>query len=95
MVEKEVQKERDVEQIVKYLTTTFGKAKAPFGRAARSKEAGPNRAYVLETEFAYILNEITAGPPCMLQKNIVDCNELIDRVISEAAQLQSDSKGEQ
>lgn len=77
-------KERDIEQIVRYLTSTFDKAKATIGKAGRSKETGPNRAYVLETEFAYLLNEVMVGPPCLLQKNIAECNEFIDQVIMEA-----------
>lgn len=88
-VERETQrehKERDVEQIVRYLTSTFDKAKASFGKAARVKETGPNRAYILETEFAYLLNEVMVGPPCLLQKNIAECNEFIDQVIVETQQ---------
>lgn len=90
-VEKEGHKERDVEQIVRYLTSTFNKAKSPFGRASRSNETGMNRAYQIESEFAYLINEIVQGPPCMVQKGITECNEFIDTVITEGNQLSNKS----
>ena len=83
MAEKEVAKEKDVDQVVRYLTSTFNKAKSKLERAARGKETGPNRAYVLETEFAYLLNEVIQGPRSVLQKNIAECNDFIDKVIVE------------
>lgn len=85
MAEKEVAKEKDIEQVIRYLTSTFNKAKGKLERAFRGKEAGPNRAYVLETEFAYLLNEVMQGPRCVLQKNIAECNDFIDRVMTELA----------
>ena len=86
MAEKEtVQKEKDVGQIVRYLTSTFNTAIQSLDRPFRGKKSGPNEAYVLQTEFAYLLNELTAGPRCMLQKSIVDCNDFIDQVVQELA----------
>lgn len=86
MAEKEQAKEKDVDQVVRYLTTTFNKAKTGTDRAFRGKTVGPNKAYIIETEFAYRLNEVMRGPRCMLQKNIAECNDFIDQVVSYFAQ---------
>jgi hypothetical protein len=86
MAEKEQAKEKDIEQVVRYLTTTFNKAKAGAERAFRGKNIGPNKAYIMETEFAYLLNEVMQGPRCMLQKNITECNSFIDQVVTHFAE---------
>lgn len=91
MTEKEHNKEKDVEQVVRYLTTTFNKAKAGMERAFRGKTSGPNKTYEIETEFAYRLNEVMVGPRCMLQKNIAECNNYIDHVVSLAAEKESEA----
>lgn len=83
-------KEKDIDQIVRYLTGTFNKAKSGIERAFRSKDKGPNLAYILETEFAYRLNEVTIGPRCLLQRNIAECNDFIDQVITELKQRQEE-----
>lgn len=92
MAEKEQAKEKDVDQVVRYLTTTFNKAKAGLDRAFRGKTIGPNRAYIMETEFAYRLNEVMQGPRCMLQKNIAECNDFIDQVMTYLAQEKPSSE---
>lgn len=81
MAEKEAPKEKDIGQIVRYLTATFNQAAAGLDRAFRSKQGGPNRAYQLQTEFAYLLNEVVQGPRCVLQKNIAACNDYIDQLV--------------
>jgi hypothetical protein len=89
MAEKEAPKEKDVGQIVRYLVSTFNQATSRLERAFRSKTAGPNRAYYLQTEFAYLLNEVVQGPRCILQKNISACNDYIDgtvQMLNEEAQ---------
>lgn len=73
-------KERNVEQVVRFLTHTFEKAIGPLDRAARTKN-GPNLAYRLQTEFAYRINEVQQGPKCMLQYNITSVNQYIDDVM--------------
>ena len=80
MAERESAKEKDVEQVVRYLVSTFNKATASFERAFRGKKSGPNNAYIMETEFAYLLNEVMQGPRCLLQKNIAACNDFIAEV---------------
>lgn len=83
MAEKEVRPEKDIGQIIRYLTSTFNAATQSLERPFRGKKVGPNEAYIMQTEFAYLLNELTAGPRCMLQKHIADCNEFIDQVVQE------------
>lgn len=75
-------KEKDIGQIVRYLTTTFNMATARLERAARTK-AGANQAYRLQTEFAYLLNEVVQGPRCVLQRNITICNDFIDETVQQ------------
>lgn len=80
---KEV-KEKDIGQIIRFLTNMFNQATSSLERPARNTKTGAvNEAYILQTEFAYILNELTQGPKCMQQKYIADCNEFIDQVIIE------------
>lgn len=74
-------KEKDVGQIVRYLTSTFNQATSKLERAARTKAGVTNRAYKLQTEFAYLLNEVVQGPRCVLQRNITLCNDFIDRTV--------------
>jgi len=81
----EVRNEKDIGQIVRYLSSTFNQATARLERAHRGKN-GPNYAYVLQTEFAYLLNEVVQGPRCVLQRNIAECNEFIDRVVQDLSQ---------
>lgn len=88
MAEKEVQKEKDVSQIVRYLTTTLNQAMSGMERPFRGKKAGPNEAYIIQTEFAFLLNDVMQGPRCMLQKHIADCNEFIDQVVQELAKAE-------
>lgn len=84
MAEKEVPKEKDIGQIVRYLTSTLNTAMSSMERAARSKE-GPNEAYIIQSEFAHLLNDLMQGPRCMTQKFVTDCNEFIDQVVQVVA----------
>jgi hypothetical protein len=81
--EKREVKEKDIAQIVRYLTSTFNQATTGLERAFRGKETGPNEAYTRQTEFAYALNDLMQGPKCMQQKYISNCNEIIDSVMIE------------
>jgi hypothetical protein len=83
MAEKEVPKEKDIGQIIRYLSGTFNQATSRLPRPVRSAGEGPNITYHLQTEFAYLLNEVAQGPRCLLQKNIAACNEFIDEVMQE------------
>lgn len=89
-VQKEPQKEKekDVGQIIRYLTHTFNQATSKMDRPWRNPRTGvKNDLYTLQTEFAYLLNEVAQSPRCVLQKAIADCNNYIDQTIS--AQLAS------
>lgn len=83
MTEKEPQRQKDVGQIIRYLSSTFNQAISPLERAQRTKEKGANRAYLMTRDFAYLLNEVALCPPCVLQRNITLCNEYIDQVMQE------------
>lgn len=76
-------KEKDIGQIVRYLSNTFNQATSKLERPFRSQKTGPNEAYIMQTEFAYIINELVQAPRCMQQKYISDCNDFIDQVIME------------
>lgn len=89
MSEKDI-KEKDIGQIVRYLTGTFNAATATLPRAERVNDVS-NSLYIRQTEFAYLLNELMMGPKCMQQKYITDCNEYIEdtqRWINEPAQVE-------
>lgn len=79
---------KDVNQIIRYLSTTFNRVTSKLERAARDKKTGPNEAYVLQTEFAYLLNEVVMGPRCTMQKSIVACNEFLDQLVQELSSLE-------
>lgn len=83
MSEKEILKEKDIGQIVRYLCSAFNTVTGKIERPYRSKTIGANQAYKWQTEFAYRLNEIIQGPRCLLQNNITKCNEYIDEVLIE------------
>lgn len=86
MTETEVSKEKDVGQIIRYLTSTFNQATMSLPRPMRSVAEGANETYKMQTEFAYLLNEVAQGPRCLLQKNIAACNEYIDQLIQQLNQ---------
>jgi len=84
MSEKESQsKEKDIRQIVHYLTTTFNTATSKMERPFRGKTAGANQLYVWQTEFAYRLHEVMMSQRALVQNNIAKCNEFIDEVIQQ------------
>jgi len=72
--------EKDISQIIRYLSNTLNQVTAGLEKPVRG-----NAQYIIQTEFAYLLNEIMQGPKCLLQKHIADCNEFIDQVIQELA----------
>ena len=72
---------RDINQIVRYLTNTFNMATFNLDKPIWTTAKGANEAYIVQTEFAYLLNEVMIGPPCLIQKNISACNEYIDQLI--------------
>lgn len=83
MADKPVAKEKDVGQIIRYLTNTFNQATRGQEAAFRAKDKTANRQYKWETEFAYLINELALGPRSVLQKNIAECNNFIDSVVTE------------
>lgn len=83
MAEKEAPKEKDVGQIIRYLTGTFNQVTSRLPRPHRTNEEGANITYRLQTEFAYLLNEVAQGPRSLLQKNITACNQFIDDVMQD------------
>lgn len=89
MAEKPAQaerKERDLDSIVRYLSTTFNNATSKLEKPSRNSKTGEkNLAYVMQTEFAYRLNEVMLGSKGVLQKNIAECNEYIDTAMQEVA----------
>jgi hypothetical protein len=78
MTDKFIPKERDVGRIIQYLTNTFNEVISNLDRPARINGKA-NQSYSLQTEFAYLLNEVAQGPKSILQKNIAACNEFIDQ----------------
>lgn len=91
MSEKEAPRERDVGQIVRYLTSTFNQVISKLEKPQRSDKNGPNESYLLTREFAYLLNEFQQGPRCLQQKHITDCNNFLDNLIQDLRSVDSRS----
>jgi hypothetical protein len=87
MAEKQERaKERDVDSIVRYLTSTFNTATAGIEKPFRNSKTGEsNLAYKLQSEFAHRINEVMVGPRGVLQKSISDCNAYIDYAMQEVS----------
>lgn len=82
---KEPQKEKDIGKIIRYLTHTFNQATSTMERPWRNHKTGAkNQLYVMQRDFAYLLNEVSMSPRCLLQKAITDCNEYIDAAMTSA-----------
>jgi hypothetical protein len=82
MAEAKTNPPKDVNQIIRYLTNTFNRVTYSLDKAVRDKN-GPNKAYALQTEFAYLLNEVAQSQPSVTQKHIVNCNNFIDKVMQD------------
>lgn len=82
MNEKNI-KEKDINAIVNHLSAVFNNSISKLPRAFRTPSGEANKAYKLETEFAYLLNELMQGPRALQQKNITEINDFIDRTVSE------------
>ncbi len=74
---------KDIEKVVRYLSNMFNLVTKDLDKPAWSPKKGANRAYELQTEFAYLINEIMLCPPCVVQKHISACNEFLDGVVQE------------
>lgn len=81
MAVREPAKEKDISQIVRFLTNTFNQATANLERATRKPTGETNVLYKMQTEFAYLLNEVAMCPACVVQKHIAACNEYIDETV--------------
>lgn len=84
---KEKEREREIKQTVEQLTTAFNKALTGTERAFRGKNVGPNFAYICQTEFAYLVDDIQRGPWCVFDQSVQAANDFIDSVITELAEL--------
>ncbi len=80
MAEKTPTPTKNVDQIIRYLTNTFSVVTQSLDKAQQTK-TGPNQLYRLQTEFAYLLNEVGQGQASVLQKHIANCNNYIDQVM--------------
>jgi hypothetical protein len=82
MAEKKSTPIKDVDKILRYLTNMFNNITFSLPRAARTK-TGPNQLYKLQSEFAYLLNEVALGQPAVMQKHIAACNDFIDKTMQD------------
>lgn len=77
-------KPRDINQVIRVLTGMFNRVTGALPYAKRSKR-GPNELYRYQTEFAYILNELTQSHASMQPVYIAQANELIDQILQKHA----------
>lgn len=85
---KEREREREIDQAVRQLITAFNKATAGLERPFRGKNSGPNATYIIQTEFAYLIDDLQRGPWCMFPQAVQKCNAFIDEVIGEVQQVE-------
>ncbi len=71
---------KDVDKIIRYLSNMFNMITKNLDRPVWSTSTGANETYALQTEFAYLIHEITMCAPCVMQKHISACNEFIDNL---------------
>lgn len=83
MSEQTVQK--NSEQIVAHLTRIFNRVVSQLERPNRPTNGPANVTYKLQTEFAYIINEIMMQPQAAIQPWIAKANECIDDAMSKVA----------
>lgn len=72
-------KERDTKDIISYLVHSLNSILSTWERPARTKN-GKNATYLVQEEMMYIIDEITRGPICTMQKAIADGNALLEEV---------------
>jgi hypothetical protein len=77
----DAQSTKDYSNNIRFLTSMFNNVTQRLGRANRVNGV-PNAAYIAQTEFSYLIHEITAGPACLAQRNIGICNEYLDNLLS-------------
>lgn len=63
-------------EIVNRLTRAFAKASRDMGKAVKG-----TKAYGMQVDFMYLINEVTRGPTCDHMKAVAACNAYIDTVI--------------
>lgn len=80
---------------LQWLFTSATKDLPKPGRHVSNKETGETKAnytYRLQTDFAYLINEITHAPECIVHQAIKTCNEFLDNVIGEIAKSKRQQK---
>jgi len=88
-MEKDFNREINIDEVVKYLSRTFSKATAKAAsrignKAIRSKEHGnvwiTTLLYDYQVEFCYLVDNIQRGPKYIATKSIQRANELIAEI---------------
>lgn len=77
------EKSINVSMVVSYLTNSFQKAMSSSGlkKAVRDSQTKVvNEAYKLESDFAYLIDDIVRGPTCLLTHHIAKANEFISSI---------------
>ena len=86
-----MEREINLDEVVKYLSHAFVRAVAKSGvgstRGTRTKqrngEYSTTKLYDYQVEFCYIMDNVTRGPRYISTKNIQLANELIERLENE------------
>ncbi len=75
--------EINVDKVVRYLNSAFAKATQGMGKAiAGNKKTGtaPTELYLLQVNFAYLIDGIQRDPNYIVPKIISEANEFIDQI---------------
>lgn len=89
---KEKETVLDIKQIVDFLNHAFRQATQGMGKATRSKDGVKSQMYVWQTEFSYMIDDITRGPTYIVPKIVTDCNELIAKLNELKAQASAEAQ---
>jgi hypothetical protein len=81
MAEQQSPSDVMIEKSVRYLSAQFAKATAGMGKAVRAtKNAPATDLYLLQVDFAHMIDEIQRGPKYFAPKVISECNEFLDAI---------------
>lgn len=77
-----------VDKVVRYLNNAFSKATVGMGKALAANKRTNAKAtplYLLQVEFAHMIDEIQRGPNYIVPKTISEANEFIDKIHEDRA----------
>lgn len=85
-------KEKDVTAAVRKHVAIFNTSTSGMERPFRGKHLGTNRLYLLQREFAYLLNDIIQAPRALQQACIDRSSQFLDDLMQQLQTEQAEAK---